>query len=63
MIVHVPEALNVTTPPDSVHVPDAESAGVSPVVDPVTAEMEDRTGVYVCPDTGDVGTADVNESV
>ncbi|HEY7823252.1 MAG TPA: hypothetical protein VIG24_10475, partial [Acidimicrobiia bacterium] len=63
VIVHVPVAVNVTTPPESVHAPDAATDGVNPVDEPVTADTEDTTGVYVPFGNGDAGTDDVNANV
>ena len=63
VIVQVPVAVNVTTPPDSVHTPEAAIDGVNPVDEPVTADTEDTTGVYVPFGNGEAGTDDVNANV
>ena len=63
VIVHVPVELNVTTPPLALHVPVAAMDGVSPVDDPVTADTDDTTGVYVPVGNGDAGTEEVKASV
>ena len=59
----LPEALNVTTPLAIEHVPVAAKAGVTPDDDPVTVDTAVAVGVYVPPDTGEVGTVEANANV
>ena len=61
--VHVPLPPNVTTPPLSVHVPEAPICTVASVARPVTALVDVAVGVYVPPVTGLSGTGEVNASV
>ena len=59
----LPEAVKVTTPLKIEQDPETAKVGCTPDDAPVTVDTALALGVYVPPETGDVGTVEVKASV